>query len=343
MNFHGGYWGGENMLDFSININPIGLNLKIKSKMADLLENIDKYPEIAANSTVLYIEEQLGLSGGQVIVGNGATELIYLFARALKPDTVMIVNPCYTEYERAFIKAGSRISDYINTEADGFKIDTERLIKAVDTHKPDVLVICNPGNPVGNFTGYQSLKPLLDKCGNNNIKMFIDESFIDFTDGKSAACLVEEYPVFVLHSMTKFYSIPGLRLGFAVSNKKLMEKLYEYKEPWTVNSIASGIVPLLLESGNARKTQTLKWLKDELDYINSSIRPMDNIKLYKSNVNFYLMRLNGAPSLKQKLIKRGIYVRTCDDFKGLDNSFIRAAVKKHKDNEIFIETIKDLI
>lgn len=344
MNKHGGYFGEnkENIIDFSININPLGVSDKVLNKINKLLNEVISYPEISTNSYIEILASELNIKKHEVIIGNGAIGLLYLFSNALKPNKVMIVNPTFNEYNRAFSLCGSEIINYKVHDFNDFEINIKDLIQNLDTHKPDVLVLCNPNNPTGKYIDDKRIEKILKKLSELNAILFIDESFIDFTYRKGVNYLINKYSMFILRSMTKFYAIPGLRLGFGIGSSFIIEKLKEYNIPWSVNSISLGIIETLLNDYEYIN-KTFTWYKNEKDYLYKELKKVDYFKVYESSTNFFLCKLKKGNSidLNNYLLKNNIFVRTCEDFIGLDDKFIRLGIRKHNENARLINALKD--
>lgn len=332
---HGGYFGKdkEDVIDFSVNINPLGVPFRLKEKLKKSIETLERYPEIDGKNGINLLSNRLDIDAENIILGNGATELIYLFARTFKPEKIMIIEPTFTEYERAFSLNGSQIHHFKTNEEDNFKIDTKRLVEELEDTHIDVLILCNPNNPTGVFTQKEDLCSLLKVLKDKNVKLFVDESFIDFTDKESYISLLEEYSIFLLRSMTKIYAIPGLRLGFGLASKQIIKEMNKNKEPWTINSLALDSIEVLLED-KFYKDQTDMWYSSEKERLKQGLKQIESIKVYDSEANFFLCRLNKSNSitLRNYMINRGIYIRTCEDFYGLDDSFIRLSIRTREEN-----------
>ena len=344
MNKHGGYFGDskKKIIDFSVNINPLGVPEKLKEKLKQSIENLVNYPEIDGKNGKFILSKKLNVHEQQLILGNGATELIYLYAKTFKAKKILIVEPTFTEYQRAFSLNGSSVEHFKCREEDDFKISIELLLKQLDEFKPEVLVVCNPNNPTGIFTESGDFMKVLDRLKSMGARLFIDESFIDFTEKDSSISKIENYPIFILRSMTKIYAIPGLRLGYGLANKDIIERMNKHKEPWTINSLALDAVETLLEDEDYIK-QTQKWYNDEKKYLREKLKQIDSLKLYESRANFFLCKLKTSNSrdLRDYLLNLGIYIRTCEDFYGLDDSFIRIAVRTRGENMILIKQLNN--
>jgi len=346
LNKHGGYFGNKQIeiIDFSVNINPLGVPPKLMDELAKELPTLIRYPEIDGKTAKKTLSKYLNKKVNQIILGNGATELIYLFARGVKADKVLIVQPTFTEYERAFQVAESKIYHFYTSKQDQFRINMSDLLESIENLKPQVVVLCNPNNPTGVFYEADELMPLLRSIQKNNSYLFVDESFIDFTDKLSLSSLIEEYPIFILRSMTKTYGIPGLRLGYGLGGSDIMDKLSIIKEPWTINSLALKAVDILLNDKDYLN-KTKKWYEEEKNFLLNGLSSINNIEIFPSEGNFFLCKLTNytGEDLKSALLNDGIYIRTCTDFKGLNDQFIRFAVRSRVENEKLIHSLYNLL
>lgn len=348
---HGGYDGEKQgqVIDFSVNINPLGLPEKLIERIRESFFNIVSYPEVNGSRARGVIARHLAfdypeLSKENIILGNGATELIYLFARALRPKKTLIIQPTFTEYERALRLLGSEIVYFQLSAANNFQIDEEKLLFKLKETKADLLVFCNPNNPTAVFTGYQRLEKVFAYLKKISANIFIDESFIDFTDQQSSASFLDKYPIFILKSMTKVYAIAGLRLGYALASSDLIARLNVFKEPWTVNSIALDIVEMLLKDKDYI-ARSKKYLRQEKAFMKAKLSTIKGLDVFDSSANFFLLSLKNqkASVLEEKLLMKDIYIRSCEDFPGLDDSYFRVAVKKHQENVHLIQSLKSIV
>lgn len=344
MNKHGGYFGEEKnkVIDFSVNINPLGVPERLISELKESLTELVRYPEIDGESAKRTLAEKLNVESESLILGNGATELIYLFARALRPEKVLIVQPTFTEYARAFELNGGSVSNFNTEQQNDFNIDIDSLINELNRIKPKALVICNPNNPTGVFTDKEVFKPVLDVLREIGACLFIDESFIDFTDKYPYASLVDRYQIFILRSMTKTYAIPGLRLGYGLASKEIVTEMNRLKEPWTLNSLALSAVPVLLED-DEYMAKMKEWHTKENEFLYNELNSINGLKVYKSDANFFLCKLfsASAQSLKQYMLNRNICIRTCEDFYGFNDEYVRFAVRSREENELLIRCLKE--
>ena len=339
LNKHGGYFGKDRdrVADLSANINPLGPPKGVVELIKCMAGGISMYPEIDGISARKLLENALGINAGSTILGNGAIELIYLFARAIRPKSVLIVQPTFNEYKRAFEMYGSNVESFLCTEENGFRPDMDYLTQKIEEGGHDAVVICNPNNPTGVFTEAKDFEPLLDVLEKTGAVLFADESFIDYSLGESLIGNIESRKVFILRSMTKFYSLAGLRIGYGAGNRSIIEKMEKFKEPWTVNAFALEALPLMM-SDDEYKKNTIQFYKDEKKYMLEKLSGVKGLDPVESRSNFILCRVENADAkgLDEHLKYKGVCIRTCEDFEGLGYGYIRVAVKKRDYTDRFI-------
>lgn len=345
MNKHGGYIGNKKgVIDFSVNINPMGISKEVKKVIVKSLDDVYGYPEIDGITAKKSIAEYETTHVEHLILGNGATELIYLYARTIRPKKVLVIQPTFNEYKRAFKAVGSEIYEYIMDETNDFIIDNHKIIEAINKVKPDVLVFCNPNNPTGRYIKNQGFAPIIKSLDEINAALFIDESFIDFSGLPSYKSYIERHAVFILRSMTKYFAVPGMRLGYGIGNKTIIKRMAALKEPWTVNCFALNAVETLINDKDYM-LRTKQWFESEKMWLYESLTKINNLHVIESHTNFFLCKLlnNTSKEIQAKLLEDDIYIRTCEDFTGLDDTFIRLAVKQREDNIKLIRCLERIL
>jgi len=343
MNKHGGYKGkAAGITDFSVNINHLGMPERAALKLKEAIEGLGRYPEIDGAGMCGYIEKRLGMPEGSVILGNGGIELIYLFARAISPKTAIVVQPTFNEYKRAFEMYGCRVNDFCAKESECFMPDLDRLAERVRRERPDAMALCSPNNPTGVEISPKDAMGFLEAAKEVGTSVLIDESFIDFSGGESFVDLIGEYPVFLVRSMTKFYAIPGLRLGYCIGNAGIINKMKKCKEPWSVNSLSLSIIPELFEDEEF-EARTLEEYRNGKKAMLDALGETDGIKVYPSQTNFVLCRLKrgSGDMLNEHLVRHGFFVRTCKDFCGLGEDYVRIAVRGAAENRALADRVRE--
>ncbi|MBC3795939.1 pyridoxal phosphate-dependent aminotransferase [Acetobacterium tundrae] len=344
MNKHGGYIGKNiEMIDFSVNINPLGIPETIKKKLIDGIDELVKYPEITGRSALIKISQDLGVFPENVILGNGAIELIYLFSRSNGPGKALIIQPTFNEYERALKLYGWDVDYYVLKEENDFSIDPVELEQVIEKTKPQAVFLCNPNNPTGRVYSIEFITKLIEKSA-QAITWFLDESFMDFANESGGLTLVKDtdYPIFILKSLTKFYALPGLRIGYGVGNPAVIKKMESFKEPWTINGLGLIAATAVYDEIDYAK-QTKAYIEQERQRIYEELKKIETIKVYQSGTDFHLCRLLKATAseLKSAIESEDMSIRTCEDFVGLDESYFRIAIKKSEENNRLLTFIKD--
>ena len=342
------------IIDFSASINPLGVPKSVVSAIVKSSRYLFNYPDPDATELRQYLSKHYHINIDSVLCGNGSTELIYLVARALKPGKVLIPQPAFSEYERAVFQnivpptppspsrgkgegGGGRLIKYlILNKENNFEIETDAFIKAMKGC--DMAFLCNPNNPTGGLVKKREVLKIADAAKKMECYLAIDEAFIDFCPENSVIKNVQENPyLIVLRSMTKFYALSGLRIGYGVFPQHLIKKLNMHKEPWTVNTLAqkAGIAAL---NDKAYEKKTLALIRKEKKFLENIFKKV-GIKFFHSDANFYLLKMSNAVEICKKLKKKGILVRDCSNFRGLGRDYIRVAVKTRKDNEALIRAL----
>jgi threonine-phosphate decarboxylase len=330
----------ERLIDFSASINPLGISEKVKYAIKCDLDNLVNYPDPDTKILGHEIAEHNGIDPETIICGNGSTELIYLLPRSLKPKTVFIPVPTFSEYERACrLSSKLRVKNYELREESNFEINPDEFIKAIQGCH--MAFLCNPNNPTGHLLKRDEVLAIAEAAKKKRCFLIIDEAFIDFIPEESVIQNVQENPyLIVLRSMTKFYALTGLRIGYGVFHKDLINKIKEFKEPWTVNNLAQkAAIAAFGDSDYADKTYAL--MKGEKDFLEKGFQELKT-QYIPSSVNYYLLKTENNERIVSGLKKKGILVRDCSNFRGLDNSYIRAAVKSRSDNEMLLGELSKL-
>lgn len=351
---------GKKLIDFSSNINPLGVPFGFKKHIDEALETVEMYPDIQYRNLkeyiINYIEfskyyfenrkynnlKERKVSEESIVLGNGAAEVIDLSVSCF--NRICLIVPSFVEYEKSALKWGCDIKYSFLDKDMNYDYD-DIYLKVKET---DALVIANPNNPNGSVIDKDKFKVIMDYCEENNKKIIIDEAFSEFTGKRGFSFLkeVEKYKcLFIIKALTKFYAMPGIRLGYGITlDTQLIEKVKEKQNPWNVNCFAEVAAKYSLNDEEYIEN-SLEWIETEREFMVSKLKQIDFIeKVYKTYGNFVLCKLNGidCDNLYNLCFKQGIVIRKCDNFKGLDKSYVRFAIKDRKCNETFINTLKNL-
>lgn len=335
-------------LDFSANINPLGLPEQVKLAITAAIPQIIHYPDVEGYRLKKELCNYYQVPYDQITLGNGAVELLYILCHLLKPKRVLLPVPSFSEYERAAKAVEAQISYYFLSEETNFTFDIQHLCKQLVGY--DIVFLGNPNNPTGTIFSKTELKMIIKQAEKYDCFVVLDESFIDFLDIEnqySSRSLINDYKnLIILQSLTKFYAIPGLRLGFALSDVKFAQKLQLMKDPWNVNSLAQVAGIAALQSREYQE-QSRKFLLQEKEEFFLKLKQIHGFKAYKPMVNFILVNIADTSltsfELRDALYKENILIRDCSNYPGLSEKYVRFAIKMHNENNILIEKIKQIL
>ena len=336
----------EEILDFSANINPLGIPNSLKEALINNIHMIERYPDPEYKALIKTIADYHGIDPRWISVGNGATELIFALAACLNSKNSLILAPTFSEYERALLKSGSEVQYYYLKEENDFQID-EGFKKLLNS-EIDLVVLCNPNNPTGQFLKRSQVMEILQHCREYGIRLVIDEAFIDFVEGGEEetmiSCMHEYNHLYVIRALTKFFAIPGLRLGYAVTaNENMLGRIHDNREPWTINSFAALAGEIVLKDKEYIQ-DTKNWLSREKDKLFKELDAIKGIKAYKPEANYIFFSYNkGERCLKEALLEKKILIRSCANYKNLTDRFYRIAIKDQDSNERLIQSLKEVI
>lgn len=317
-------------LDFSANINPLGVSEKIRTAIIENIDGVKNYPDPNATELKAAISQRYKISAENLVLLNGAAEFFYLYLNVTRPRKILIPVPSFSEYERAARACNAEVEYIFIRAEENFEINFAQDFTA------DLIILGRPNNPTGNLISLDDIKKISAAT-----KILIDESFIDFLDVESARQLVSE-KISVVQSLTKIFAIPGLRLGFAVVEKNLAEKLNAAKDVWNVNFLAqkAGVAALSDEKFLA---DTKNWLRSEQKFFVENLKKLQGVKIFEPTANFVLMKFETSELAKftlEKLRQKKILLRSCENFAGLDGRYLRCAIRSHAENLKLFEALE---
>lgn len=333
---------GKAFVDFSANINPLGLPNGVKVAIKSALKNCINYPDPFCRDLRTAVANYLNVTEGTIFFGNGAADVLFRLALSLKPRKALLLAPTFADYEKALRSVDCKITYYDLQEKKEFKIGRS-ILRAI-TRSTDIVVICNPNNPTGQLTDRELLVKILNKCVEVNAKLLIDECFMDFVDEDKAFSmrdLLKEYPnLIILKAFTKTFAMPGVRLGYCLnSDQELHERLYQCGQDWSVSVLAQ-------EAGKAALQEqyylcaSLALIKEERKYLINQLRLL-GAKVYGSHANYIFFKMDKVKNLDVLLRQQGYLIRSCQNYHNLDDNFYRIAVKTRVLNRGLIKAVKE--
>ena len=343
-------WKPSAMIDFSTSINPLGLSKKAERKLKQDLGAVLRYPDPGCSELRRTLAQFHGLAEEQILVGAGSTEFIYALPRVLQIQRPLIVTPACSEYEHALEISPARPSaniHYMETdEEDGFELNVDSLLFAL-TLGYDALYLANPNNPTGILTETEELLRILAQTERERAWFILDEAFVDFAEEESLKMeAVSSSRLIVLRSLTPFFALPGLRVGYLISNPEVIGDFSRNREPWTVNALAQ-IAAIMSLQDHKYITRTKEFMVRERNRLTHGLRAITGFIPYPGTANYLLVQIHptlnlNASELREKLILQGILIRDCHPFHHIGPYFFRIAVRSRKENNALLKALAQI-
>lgn len=332
--------------DFSSNINPFGASKKAKKALCDNVDMASIYPDPEYKELKMAIGSYCDCKQKNIVLGSGATELISSFIDIVNPKRALLLSPAYSEYKKELSKINCDVVEYFAKKERDFKIDVDSIIDEINNGNYNLVIICNPNNPTGFAFNKEEIKKVLKET---NTFIMVDETYIEFTDTKnySSTSLVDEFPkLFVIRGTSKFFSTPGIRLGYGlISDYKVKEEINRILDIWNINIFATIMGEEMFRDKEYIEF-TIEHMRKGREYLYNNLKEIKDIKAYESMGNFILCEIlkenYSAEDLYNELLRKGMIIRNCESFEGLSKQFFRVCVLKDEDNIKLIENIKNI-
>lgn len=335
----------EDIIDFSASVSPLGVPEIVMQAVKSSLRKIAHYPDPDCLVFRNAAASELGINSENILAGNGTAELIYLIVRMVLPRCTVLPIPTFSEYEYAVNSIGGQIK-YVQLQAGGYNFSLSIDDFCQSIRGADLAFICNPNNPTATLLGRDELREILEVGKANRCLIVVDEAYMDFVEGGSDYSLVNQIlnydNLIILKSLTKVYSLPGLRIGYAIGSKPLIDKMKNLRDPWSVNTLAQAAGAAALKEKDYRtRLQELVW--EERQYLYEEIKKLPGLKPYIPTANFLLVNTYEtgitAAQLQEVLARIGLLIRDCRSFKGMGTYFFRIAVRKRSENTRLIHAL----
>ena len=328
------------IIDFSANINPLGLPDSVKEAIIESVPDIINYPDPHNTELIEALSVFEGVSASSFICGNGAADLIFRAVFALRPKKALLLSPCFSEYESALRASGCEIAYYGLLRENRFRLTEDFLEVLNEEH--DMLFVCSPNNPTSRLADPGLLERILDRCAECGTAAVIDECFLDFAEnGEKLSMKNRQGRVLVLKAFTKIFSMPGMRLGYGITHdREMLEAIEQISQPWAVSLPAQRAGAAALKNKDFI-TESRKYVKQQSIRLQSAFAGL-GFEVFRPDANFILFRTQNAQTYLKELSERGILMRDCSNFRGLDNSYLRCAVRSKEDNEVLIDALNEI-
>lgn len=345
---HGGDWAGYraefgcDALDFSANVSPLGLPAGVAAAITNALPTADRYPDPLCRELRAALAGAEGVPADWILCGNGAADLIFRLALAVRPRRALLPAPTFAEYEAALQTVGCAVQRVFLREENEFAV-TEEFIDAV-TPETDIVFLCQPNNPTGQVTPPARVERLVRRCAECGAVLVVDECFLDFLpdrDAWTAKQLLRDAPqLIILKAFTKLYAMAGVRLGYALcGDAALLEKMRGAGQPWAVSSLAQAAgLAALQETAYAGAVRAL--IAEQRPRMAAGLRAL-GLRVIDGQANYLLFR--ATPDFGEKLRRRGAVVRSCANYPGLDAAWYRTAVRTAEENTRLLQIMGEIL
>ena len=328
-------------LDFSANINPMGMPPGAVRAAADALQQCTQYPDPLCRELRAALAAYEGIPAEQIVCGNGAADLIFRIVAATHPRRALLLEPTFAEYEQALRAMDCSIAYFPLQESEGFVLP-EAFLQQL-TPEINLLFLCNPNNPTGRTVSPALLQEIWKRCEEAGILLVVDECFNEFLEHPEQNTLKGVLKTgansVILKAFTKSFAMPGLRLGYGLcGNGDLAERIFSCGQPWGVSIPAQAAgVAALQEQGYLERMRRLiqterRWLSENLARLGLCVFP--------SEANYILFRTETEIPLRERMEQHSVLIRACGNYRGLDNRYYRIAVRGHGENERLIAALK---
>ena len=326
-------------LDFSANLNPLGMPERVREAVIASAAEWEKYPDPLCVRLREKLSQRLGVPASDIVCGNGADDLIYRIVLALRPKRALICAPVFGEYRKALSEYGCAADEHFLDSGNDFALTDSILDRIAGS---DMLILASPNNPTGQTIEPKLLAEIAEKCRRTGVYFLCDESFIGFSPEceKLTALNILNENVIVLRSFTKLFAMAGLRLGYAVCGSgRAAEMISSAGQYWSVSAPAQAAgIAALDETDYIMKTTEI--IKAEREHLAAGLAGM-GVKVFPSDTDFILFKARS--DLGELLLGEKILIRSCADFSGLDGTFFRTAVRTGFENEQLLAAIRRIM
>lgn len=347
---HGGnIYGNEIEYDFSVNLNPLGPPESVRDALAAALNHVEEYPDPEYRELRRGLANYWQLAEEQLVLGNGASELIPGIIRTLSPKNCMVTAPCYSGYETALNVAAPscRIHRIPLRAEDDFTLP-ENICQEIARVKPNLLILTNPNNPNGKRISANRLREIADACRTAGTVLLVDECFLALSGGDEDSLIhcirSEALPAVVLRAFTKTFAIPGVRLGYAVCSAPMAERIQRELPEWNLSVFAQYAGRAALEAAaggtSGYLTASVEMIAREREFLSAELEKL-GLRVFPSDANYILFQSRDR-ELHQKLLDKGILIRDCRDYHGLTAGFYRTAVRTRRENAALLRCLRNI-
>ena len=333
---------GRDAVDFSANVSPLGMPTAVAQAIGEAAYHADRYPDPLCRELCAAIARAENVPAEWVLCGNGAADLIFRLALSVRPRRALILAPTFAEYAAALETAGCEICRYELSEQNDFAL-TPEFVNAIDENV-DMVFLCQPNNPTGQVANRALMRQILNKCQAVGAWLAVDECFLDFLPDGDAYTMMRELGgaenLFILKAFTKLYGMAGVRLGYGFcADETLLARMRNAGQPWAVSSLAQAAGMAALEQTEYVE-QVRSLIEKERPYLQAGLQAL-GLRVISGKANYLLFR--ATRTLGEEMERRGVVLRGCGNYPGLDDTWYRTAVRTRRENDILLQTLREVL
>lgn len=336
------------LLDFSASVNPLGPSPRAVRAIRSGLVSMLHYPDPDCVQLREALAKRYGLTAECFLLGNGSSELIQLLPDALSIRRALVIGPTFSEYARAVLLQGGQVSRLDAERAGRYQPPMRETLAALHAARDgvDAVFVCNPNSPTGQAVSNGELREVVQTAGRHGIWVVLDEAFVDYCEERSLLREVAQHShLIVLRSFTKFYALPGLRIGYLAGAPEIVRRIRDRQVPWSVNALAqAAALASLSDIRYARRS--LAFMRTERPALTKQLGQLPDVTVHPSAANFLMVELPcgmTASALTGALRRDGILIRDCSRVPGLTEQTVRIAVRTSRENRRLVAAFRRVL
>jgi threonine-phosphate decarboxylase len=339
------------IIDFSASINPLGPSPHVWKAITSSRHLLTHYPDPDCLDLRRALAAFWRIDPGHFVVGNGSTELIDALPRALGIHRLLVIEPTFSEYAAAMTRAGRQIMALYADRNHHYTIPIDRLCRGLETgwiegRSIEGIILCHPNSPTGQACTVEEITRLAQTACRHDRWLIIDESFADYCPERSVLRQARLWSrVVILRSMTKFYALPGLRVGYAVSARTIIRRLQQQLPPWSV-SVMGQVAAVAALNDKAHTRKSLTFMAQERERFHMKLAALPGCTVLPTSANYLLVELPRdwhARDMTERLRKRGLLIRDCSSVPGANARSVRLAVRRRSENDRLLRELSQLL
>jgi len=335
------------IIDFSCNVNPLGPPKGLLERI-DLEKVVSSYPDHTNKMAIESLSSRYSLPQENLAVGGGSTEFFFTIPNAFNIGTGIVIAPTFWEYETSLKYANKKVRHFRTYAENRFQIDFEKLRELLSTANKKgfthTLYLCQPNNPTSTLTDPEEIIKLCQEFPSD--RFIVDETYLLFRQDYDTLSLMKEASesnnLIVITSFSKFFNVPGIRIGMCCSNRENIEAIRKHQIPYGVNTLAQALIPYLLES-HEFISNSREFMENERGRVYQLVKESPHLYPYEPQANFILVEIKNkdgnSTDLVDYLRKNGMIVRDGSEFLGLGNQYLRFSIRNSEENNLLLSAI----